>query len=257
MNEKPRLDKIARQQIILGEARRSAALRISDLARYLEVSGETIRRDLDELGNAGRLRRIYGGATLPARSAEGLASRGGKQSTAALLRMAGVVAAQVEPGQTVMIGGGPPAQHVARLLARSVHDIVVITNNLGIAAVAGSGTAQIVLCPGTYDAEDDSVLGEDTIEYLARFTPDLTVIASHSLSPSGASDDRRGSANVKRAMLRSGRRAVLVIGHRHLGRNALQQIAPLHAFTEVVTSGKPPAEMAAACRSAGVKLTAA
>jgi DeoR family transcriptional regulator, glycerol-3-phosphate regulon repressor len=257
MSGKPRLDKIARQQIILVEARRSAALRVSDLARHLEVSGETIRRDLDELGNAGRLRRIYGGATLPAFSVQGAATRMGTSSAEALQRMAAAVAARVEPGQTLMIGGGLPAQHVARLLARGNHGIVLITNSLGIAGVAGGGAAQVVLCPGTYDAEHDSAEGEDTIEYIARFTPDLAVIASSALSPDGASDDRRASANVKRAMLCAGRRAILIIEHSRLGGNALQQIAPLSSLAEVVTSGVPPAVIAAACRDAGVKLTVA
>ena len=256
MTRMRRPDKRARQQIILGEARRSAALRVAELARRLGVSGETIRRDLDELGKAGQLRRIYGGATLPSCAADGAAWRNGAQA-AALERMAAVVAARVEPGQTVMISGGEPARHVAQRLARSAAHLTFITNDLGVAAVAGGGAAEVVLCPGTYDAADGSVQGEDTVEYLARFTPDLAIIASSALSASGASDALRSSANVKRAMLRSGARAMLVIERRHLGCRALQEIGPLAAFAEIVTSGNPPPAIATACRDAGVLLTTA
>jgi DeoR family transcriptional regulator, glycerol-3-phosphate regulon repressor len=263
MKGRVRPDKAARQQIILGEARRSAALRISDLARHLGVSGETIRRDLDELGETGRLRRIYGGATLPSsagspsgagRNAPG---RDGKPSVGALERMAAVVAGRLEPGQTLMISGGGAGQHVARQVVCGAPDIIIITNSLAIAAVAGSVAVQVVMCPGTYDAGEDSVQGEDTIEYLGRFSPDLAVIASSALSPSGASDAQRGSANVKRAMLRGAARTILVIEQHHLGHSALQQICPLSALAEIVTSGRPPAAIAAACRRAGVKLTIA
>lgn len=257
MKQQSRLDKSARQQIILGEARRSAALRISELARQLGVSGETVRRDLDELGESGRLSRIYGGATLPSRAADGPAGRGAGGRAGALERMAAVVAARVEPGHTLMIGGGAPVQHVARRLVGSVRNITLITNEVGIAAIAGGGSAQAVLCPGTYDPESDCVHGEDAIEYLGRFNPDLTIIACSALSPEGASDDRRGSAHVKRAMLRSGQKAIVVIERHRLGKNALQRICPLGELAEIVTGGRPPAAIAAACRAAGVRLTVA
>jgi DeoR/GlpR family transcriptional regulator of sugar metabolism len=46
------------------------------IARQLGVSGDTVRRDLDELANAGRVRRVRGGAlpavsTTPPRVADG------------------------------------------------------------------------------------------------------------------------------------------------------------------------------------------
>lgn len=44
--------------------RRPASIRISRLAMRLGVAGETIRRDLIELGDAGLLNRTYGGATI-------------------------------------------------------------------------------------------------------------------------------------------------------------------------------------------------
>src|SRR5215469_320819 len=57
-----KLKKTERQARILGELRAQPAIRISDLAGDFGVSTETIRRDLDELGQQGMLSRTYGGA---------------------------------------------------------------------------------------------------------------------------------------------------------------------------------------------------
>lgn len=62
--ERNRLSKKERHELILSEVRRSASIRISRLAMRLGVAGETIRRDLIELGDAGLLNRTYGGATI-------------------------------------------------------------------------------------------------------------------------------------------------------------------------------------------------
>jgi predicted ArsR family transcriptional regulator len=51
------LRKHDRQEAILAELRASPAIRISELAERFDVSTETIRRDLDEMGSRGLLSR--------------------------------------------------------------------------------------------------------------------------------------------------------------------------------------------------------
>ena len=52
-----RLRKRERQDRILAELRLSAAIRIQDLAGNFQVSTETIRRDLEEMAEGGRIMR--------------------------------------------------------------------------------------------------------------------------------------------------------------------------------------------------------
>src|ERR1700704_4805416 len=62
MNEMLKLSKKDRQDRILAELRISTTIRISALAAELGVSYETIRRDLEEMGQNGLINRTYGGA---------------------------------------------------------------------------------------------------------------------------------------------------------------------------------------------------
>ena len=55
-------NKIARHKRILEALQANAAVRVGELAEAMGVSGETIRRDLVELGSEGAVSRTYGGA---------------------------------------------------------------------------------------------------------------------------------------------------------------------------------------------------
>src|ERR1700748_880001 len=64
MNEVLKLSKKDRQARIRAEHRIATPIRISDLASELGVSYETIRRDLEEMGQNGLINRTYGGAVV-------------------------------------------------------------------------------------------------------------------------------------------------------------------------------------------------
>ena len=54
--------KINRQNRILNQLEVNPRIRVNEMADDLGVSTETVRRDLVELDNAGRIQRTYGGA---------------------------------------------------------------------------------------------------------------------------------------------------------------------------------------------------
>ena len=54
-----------RQQMILDYIRKQEGANIKELASYLEVSEATVRRDLDNLAEAGEIERTHGGAVQP------------------------------------------------------------------------------------------------------------------------------------------------------------------------------------------------
>lgn len=59
---------VQRHERLLGELRRSGAVRVRDIARELGVSELTVRRDIAALAARNLLTRVHGGATLPSRA---------------------------------------------------------------------------------------------------------------------------------------------------------------------------------------------
>ncbi len=57
--------KSERKQIILERIHSQQFVRLEELIEVLDTSESTVRRDLDELENEGKLRRVHGGAEAP------------------------------------------------------------------------------------------------------------------------------------------------------------------------------------------------
>ncbi|WP_192255514.1 DeoR/GlpR family DNA-binding transcription regulator [Mesorhizobium caraganae] len=250
-----RLTKKERHALILSEVRRSASIRISKLARRIGVAGETIRRDLIELGDAGLINRTYGGATISLVTTEPVISERGLTLVDERARIGRGAAGLVERGQIVMIDGGSTTYEVARNLSQLKRDLTIITNSTGVASVAGANpTFRVLLCPGTYDSREGSVLGEDTVEFVRRYNADVAIIGASGLSADGPSDMISGAAAVKRAMISRSLSTVLVVTHDKFGRSSLERICGLDDIADIVTDSEPKADLRTAAEQAGTEL---
>ncbi|MER8567256.1 DeoR/GlpR family DNA-binding transcription regulator [Mesorhizobium sp. M0924] len=250
-----RLTKKERHALILSEVRRSASIRISKLARRIGVAGETIRRDLIELGDAGLINRTYGGATISLVTSEPVISERGLTLIEERARIGRGAASLVEKGQIVMIDGGSTTYEVARNLSQLKRDLTIITNSTGVASVAGANpTFRVLLCPGTYDSREGSVLGEDTVEFLRRYNADVAIIGASGISADGPSDMISGAAAVKRAMISRSLSTVLVVTHDKFGRSSLERICGLDDIADIVTDTEPKADLRTAAEQAGTEL---
>ena len=250
-----RLTKKERHALILSEVRRSASIRISKLARRIGVAGETIRRDLIELGDAGLINRTYGGATISLVTSEPVISERGLTLVEERARIGRGAASLIEKGQIVMIDGGSTTYEVARNLSQLKRDLTIITNSTGVASVAGANpTFRVLLCPGTYDSREGSVLGEDTVEFVRRYNADVAIIGASGLSADGPSDMISGAAAVKRAMISRSLSAVLVVTHDKFGRSSLERICGLDDIADIVTDSEPKADLRTAAEQAGTEL---
>jgi DeoR/GlpR family transcriptional regulator of sugar metabolism len=236
-----RLSKSERHELILSEIRTSAAIRISKLAKRLGVAGETIRRDLVELGEAGLINRTYGGATISLVTSEPAISERGLTLIEERGRVARGTVGLVKNGQVVMIDGGSTTYEVARNLAQFTRDLIVITNSTGIASVAGGNpTFRVILCPGVYDHREGSVHGEDTVEYVSRYHADVAIIGASGVTSAGPNDMIVGAVAVKRAMMDQAASTILVVTNDKFGRTSLQRVCRLDDISDIVTDSEPP-----------------
>ena len=256
MNVEPsRLTKKERHELILSEVRRSASIRISKLARRIGVAGETIRRDLIELGDAGLINRTYGGATISLMTSEPVISERGLTLVEERARIGRGAAGLVENGRIVMIDGGSTTYEVARSLSQLRRDLTVITNSVGIASVAGANPSfRVILCPGTFDSREASVLGEDTVEFIGRYNADVAIIGASAVNGDGPSDTISGAAAVKRAMMARSLSVMLVVTNDKFGRSSLERVCALSEISDVVTDSEPEAQLRTAIDEAGGEL---
>ncbi|HEY4161966.1 MAG TPA: DeoR/GlpR family DNA-binding transcription regulator [Dongiaceae bacterium] len=244
-----------RQARILAELRVSTTLRISDLAVELGVSTETIRRDLEEMGQSGLINRTYGGAVA---RPFGYEPAWNERSNAMASEREAIAASAIQlvrPGEVLMIDAGSTTLHFARRLAAELRDLTVITNSFAVATALGTNPAMtVIMTPGRYDVHEGGLTGPDTIAFLQRFNANRTVIGASGLTEEGPNEANSGSAAVKRAMLARAQDRMLLLDHSKYGQPSLEVICGPGEINRLVSDKAPPREIAQALRNAGVEV---
>ena len=254
MNE-DRPNREHRQKQILHLARTQGAVRINALAEAFDVTGETIRRDLDELAERGLVQRTYGGATAQSLTLEPQVWERARTRVDERERIGRHAAGLIDPGDAVFVDCGSTTAVFARALAARAIALTAVTNCIPVASALGAvGELRVVLCPGDYVAREGGVYGSNTVDFLRRFTADKAFIGAGGLTVEGPSDADTRGVWVKRTMLMRARRKVLLVDSSKFGLTQFETICPLADLDDVVTDAAPETSLGNALREAGVRL---
>lgn len=244
-----------RQAEIAEHVLQHGSVSATELAEMFHVSLMTIHRDLDELARQGVVRKFRGGVSAqPSSVFESNVSfrlRAAREEKLALARRA---RALVEPGMAVMLDDSTTTLEVARLLADDPGPLTVITNFLEtIKLLSGVPGIRLLALGGEYYPTHDSFLGVPCVEAIEALRVDLLFASTSAISDGYAYHQEQEIVLVKRAMIRSAQRSVLMVDHTKLGRAALHRLAPLRDFDLVLTDARAPEETLAEMREHGVR----
>lgn len=247
-----------RQAEILARARATGAVTVEGLATHFGVTLQTIRRDLTDLCDQGRLARVYGGAVLPAGAvnigyeARRAINAAGKEVIAARL------AAEIPQDAALFLNIGTTTEAVARALIRH-RGLFVVTNNLNVATIlAANPSAQVIVAGGLMRAGDAGLVGEVTLDTIAQFRPDFAVIGASAIDEGGdLLDYDLREVRVAQAMLARARRGFLVADATKFRRTAPVRIAALGDLAAVFTDAPLPPALARRCMDSGTRIVVA
>lgn len=247
--------KTDRQDRILRELRANTAIRISELARELNVSGETIRRDLAELGEAGAINRTYGGAVARPFGAEPNWNERHNLMREERERIAKAAVDLASPGDVLMLESGSTILHFAQQLVGTAKDLTVVTPSPYVAiALAPNPSITVILCPGTLNAREGTVLGPETVAFLEQFNASTAFVGSSGITANGLNETLSGMAIVKRAILARARRRVVLLDHTKFDQPSLAIAGTLSEINTLVTDRAPAGDLADALSRAGVQV---
>lgn len=233
---------------ILEIARRDGKVSVDRLAAHFGVTLQTIRRDLTDLAEAGRLERVHGGAVLPSGTSNVAYEERRALNTAAKRAMAQACAAKIPNGISLFLNIGTSTEAVAQELLHH-SELMVITNNMNVARIlAANPECDVILTGGQLRRSDGGLIGALAIESIRAFKFDLAVIGCSALDADGdLLDFDIQEVGVSRAILQQARRTFLVADHSKFSRSAPARIASLSAIETFFTDRPVPAKVAAAC----------
>jgi DeoR/GlpR family transcriptional regulator of sugar metabolism len=226
-----------RQQRILALLAGAGRVVATDLQGQLGVSAYTVRRDLDELADAGRLRRVHGGALALARSAVATTYAGrGRQSVAGKQEVGRAAAALLVPGQVVILDGGSTALAVAEAIPVGWVGTVVTHSPPAAAALAVHEGVEVVVVGGTLERRAMVTVGAQTIDTYKSIHADVLFLGVWSLhAEHGLSEGYHEEAEVRRVLLGRADRVVGLATADKLGTVAPFGYGPASALTHLAT----------------------
>lgn len=234
----------AKRQIeVLRLLRARGPMSVNELAERFEVSGDTIRRDLDHLAAQGLLERTHGGAV----AFENLVHRDSTfnqrvcSQVAAKKRIAKAASRLIKDGETLLINGGSTTRLFAAELNR--RNLTIVTNNLSVPGVVPAECVRDVYLLGGQYKGDALVTVGPVLMAGVGITVDSAVIGVGGITVrEGLTTTVLEEAMMIAAMMAAARRTIVLADATKLGERAFAHIAPLGRIQVLVTDEEPPAD---------------
>lgn len=246
---------LKRQNDILQVVRAAGSYSISDLASRMSVSTETIRRNIQPLIETGALLRFHGGIMVPEVADEPPFQRRMQVNHDAKWAVAAIVRDLVKDGDSLILDNGTTSAYVADALS-SHSRLTVVTHSVQIAhRLASKNGNRVFFAGGELAGEDGSAMGPHSIEFLRQFQVRYAFVSVGGITLGGELGDfHLFEAEFARAAVQQAQEAWVIADTSKFGREAPVKVCQLSAIDAIVTDGPPPAEFAARCHEAGVRI---
>lgn len=249
---------------MLGATRQSAILKavtargscsVSELAQELEVSGETIRRDIRVMARQGLVRKVHGGVSVPDQLRESSFRQRLLENAEAKQAIARLAAAQVQSGDSLMIDTGSTTAYIARELVDH-RDLMLITNCTEIARTLARGNSnRVFLVGGELRGDDGALFGGEAVRFVGRFRCRVAVLSIGAIDLNGGfMDFHPEEAEFSQAVIAQASRVIVAADHSKFGRQATVKVCDLSAVDTLITDQPPPQPFARRLSEAQVEI---
>lgn len=230
---------------------------LDELAKHVEASVSTVRRDVTLLESGGNVRRTHGGARLiNPRSDEFTFSARDTHQLAEKEVIARACAELIRPNQSVIIDAGTTCFHVARELEAKSPQI--ITNSLPVANLfASSGRSEVVVTGGVLYPRLNVLVGPQAVEAFSKLRADVAIMSAGGLTLEGVTNSHGLLIDIQRAMLRAVPRVIFCLDHTKFNRHSIAPLCGLDEIDTIVTDRAAPAELIEAVKQMGVEVVVA
>jgi DeoR/GlpR family transcriptional regulator of sugar metabolism len=247
-----------RRDQIVALLQRQGRVSVAELCRQFGVSAVTVRNDLAALEHRGLLLRTHGGAVVrPDAGSEplGFALRK-KVHPAEKERIGRAAAEMVGDGESIALDGTTTAWQIARNL-KERQDLTVVTNGLLIALEFLESPGVTVVMPGgTLRAVSASLMGEQGACIMERYHVQKGFFGAGGFTvEEGLTDTSEYEVGLKKRMMERSKEVVAVVDSSKWGLVNLVPLVRVDELQHVISDKAAPAQMVAALRARGVRVT--
>jgi len=243
-----------RQLKLLDVVRDQGSASVEHLADRLEVTLQTVRRDVQRLAEAGLLTRFHGGVRVPTSTIENIAHQQRESLNAeGKARIAQAVANSIPNGCSLILNIGTTTEAIARSLL--LHKgLRVITNNLNVAAIlCGNRDCEVIVAGGVVRPRDRGIVGEAAVDFIRQFRVDIAVIGISGIELDGSLRDfDYREVKVAQTIIEHAREVWLAADSSKFNRPAMVELARLDQIDRLFTDAQAPEPFPGLLKAAGV-----
>jgi DeoR family transcriptional regulator, glycerol-3-phosphate regulon repressor len=242
-----------RQNEIMASVKRHGACSIIELARQLEVSDETIRRNIKPLVHQGLIDKVHGGVILSQKQEpEPPFGKRMNERVEAKQLISAQVATIIKDGDSIMLDTGSTTAYVARALGDH-RNLSVVTNCTEIArTLAREASNRVHLCGGALRSDDWATFGSSAIDFVRQFHVNYAILSIGGVTADGGfMDYHLEEAEFSRAVIAQAKKTIVVADHSKFGNPNFISVCAFDEVDMVVVEQAPSAEIERALLDAG------
>jgi DeoR family transcriptional regulator, fructose operon transcriptional repressor len=238
-----------RKLVILEWLHKEGKVMVIPLSEHLEVSPETIRRDLFVLEKEGKLKRVYGGAIKPTFLNDEAPYTIRQSIHPEEKRAIGWRAAElIQDGSTIVIDVGTTTLELAQAI-QGKKRLTILTNSIPVASTLlesisrGVFTGRVIILGGEVNPEQRSISGTLCEQMTAQFHVDQAFLSVGGISlANGITDFDFNEAAVSKVFAAAAQEVIVLADHSKLGITTFARMIPLEQVDIIISSTEAPSE---------------
>ncbi|MDO7907878.1 DeoR/GlpR family DNA-binding transcription regulator [Paenibacillus sp. JX-17] len=227
---------------------------VQELSELLDVTGKTVREDLDKLEQMGLLVRVHGGAILAQGDQYGILSSQGASGkhNAEKAEIAERALTYIQAGEIIALDGGSTILELARRLPNQ--ELTVITNDLFIISELVRRDQIRLIVPG--GARVRNVLtGEESVQYVRQLNIHKAFVSATAVHPEFGLSIYTGELTAyKKALMHAAQQVYGMVDHYKFGHFALRTFARCDELDGMISDSGLDRETAEIYEQAGLRM---
>jgi len=210
----------------------------ADLALQLNVSEDTIRRDLNEMDEAGEIVKVHGGALsrsyhYPFRHTDIYAADAKKKIAQKAITL-------IKDGMVVLTGGGTTMIEMVSILPKTLTATIFTISPLVALQLADHPLITVILIGGQFSKNSQVCTGSQVTGYLNEIRFDICFLGTNGISLSdGVTDSDLDIVQVKKSMIRSSNKLAVMCIAEKLNSSQRMRVCELNQLNYLITDLDP------------------
>jgi DeoR/GlpR family transcriptional regulator of sugar metabolism len=243
-----------RQAYILHQVNLHNKVLSADLSQHINVSDDTIRRDLQELAIAGKLIKVHGGALSPSFH-DGIHTSKEVYSYTQKKIIAQKAASLVKDGMFVLTGGGTTIIELARALPNSLRATFISGSIPAIYEYMNHPNIDVIVIGDKISKNSKITVGLDAVSRIRQIKADICFMGVNALSlENGVSDNDWDVVQIKKAMVESSQKVVCLTIAEKLNSQQPLQVCESSKIDTLITELLPDDRLLDRYKEAGIKV---